>query len=240
MIVESIKWNKETYLDFMNYLYTQQDIKYREFHKKLIRDQIPLIGIRTPLLKKIARKIAKNCPEDFLKVVCHNTYEECVIHGLVLGYMETNFITCVSLLNQFFPFNTNWAINDITCANLKIWQKNLSQGFKIIEGYLQDSNPWIQRFGLVLLLDFYINDNYIDQILELAKKMSGNMYYVGMANAWLLSVCYIKYPEKTEKLLDNSILDSFTLRHTIQKILESNRVSEDKKEIVRKLREQIG
>lgn len=240
MNVESCEWNEKTYSEFITYLYSLQDLKYREFHGRLIQDSSSLIGIRTPILKEIAKKISKNRPMNFLKLVQHNTYEETLIHGLVIGYMKIEFNECIDLLNDFFPFNTNWAINDITCANLKIFKKYRDRGFVVISTYLEDKNPWIIRFGLVLLLDFYINDTYINHILALSATISGEEYYVGMANAWLLSICYIHYPKKTKKLLESPQLDLFTRKHAIQKIIESNRVSKEEKEQMRKLREQLG
>lgn len=240
MNLESCEWNEKTYGEFINYLHSLQDLEYREFHGRLIQDNSSLIGIRTPILKEISKKVSKNHPKDFLKLVQHNTYEETLIHGLVIGYMKLEFEECTSLLNDFLPFNNNWAINDITCANLKIFKKYLGDGFDIITQYLKNKNPWVVRFGLVLLLDFYINDTYIDNILELSATISGEEYYVGMANAWLLSVCYIHYPEKTKKLLESNQLDLFTKKHTIQKIIESNRVSKEEKDQMRKLREHLG
>ncbi len=240
MNLETIEWNPQSYSKFVEYLYTLQDLDYKNFHGKLIQNQESLIGIRTPILKEIAKKISKNNPYTFLQVVEHNTYEETVIHGLVIGYLKISFDACVSLLKDFLPYNTNWAINDITCANLKIWKTHLDEGLAIIEQYLKNENLWIRRFGLVLLLDFYVNDDYIDTILKIIPAISGSEYYVGMANAWLISVCFVHYPEKTKVLLESNQLDFFTQKHAIQKILESNRVSLEEKENMRKLREQIG
>ncbi len=240
MNLETIEWNPQSYSKFVEYLYTLQDLDYKNFHGKLIQNQESLIGIRTPILKEIAKKISKNNPYTFLQVVEHNTYEETVIHGLVIGYMKISFDACVSLLKDFLPYNTNWAINDITCANLKIWKTHLDEGLAIIEQYLKNENLWIRRFGLVLLLDFYVNDDYIDTILKIIPAISGSEYYVGMANAWLISVCFVHYPEKTKVLLESNKLDSFTQKHAIQKILESNRISLEEKENMRKLREHLG
>ena len=240
MNLDTIQWDHNTYQEFISYLYTFQDFTYRDFHGKLIQDKLSLIGIRTPILKDIAKQIAKNNPQTFLEIMRHDTYEENILHGLIIGYMKIDFKTCVTLLEEFFPFNTNWAINDITCANLKIWKKHLEEGFGIIKQYLKSSYLWIRRFGLVLLLDFYVNDDYIDSILEMIPNIKGEEYYVGMANAWLISVCYVKYPKKTRILLENSTLDFFTKKHAIQKIVESNRISKEEKEFIKKLRAQIG
>ncbi len=239
MNLETCNWN-QTYTAFLNYLGSLQDLKYRDFHGKLIQDTNTLIGIRTPILKKIAITVSKNKPYDFLKCVQHDTYEERIIHGLVIGYLKIPFGECISLLNDFLPFNNNWAINDIVCSNLKIWKDHLEEGLDVIRQYVVNQNGWIRRFGLVLLLNYYINDTYIDSILELCSKVPGDEYYVGMANAWLLSLCYIHYPQKVVFLLEHSILDHFTQKHTIQKIIESTRVSSKDKEQMRRLREHLG
>lgn len=236
MNLENCIWNKKTYQEFKNYLYTLKDPVYFDFHAKLIREKETLIGIRTPILKEIAKKISKNNPFDFLKLVEHDTYEETLIHGLILGYLKIDFINLVDLLDSFLPFIHNWAVNDITCANLKVWKTHLDEGYPIILNYLKNSNPWIVRFGLVLLLDFYVNDTYIDSILKLCPTIKGDNYYVGMANAWLLSICYIHYPEKTLHLLKQNILDDFTQRHALQKIIESTRVTKEQKEYIKTLK----
>ncbi len=240
MNLVTIEWNRETYSKLIEYLYTLQDLKYKSFYSRLIQDADSLIGIRTPILKEIAKKISKHNPYEFLNVIRHDTYEERILHGLVIGYMNVSFEECISLLEDFLPFNTNWAINDITCANLKIWKKHLDAGFEIIQQYLKHENLWIRRFGLVLLLDFYVNDNYIGSILKTIPQIAGDEYYVGMAASWLLSICYIHYPKRTKKLLESNKLDLFTRKHAIQKIIESNRVSMEEKENMRKLREHLG
>ncbi len=240
MNLETCEWNQKNYSKFVKYLYTLQDLKYKEFHGRLIQDNESLIGIRTPILKEIAKTISKNHPEAFLKIVGHTTYEERVIHGLVIGYMKVSFEECTKSLNAFLTYNTNWAINDITCANLKIWKKHLNEGFVIIQQYLKSENLWIRRFGLVLLLDFYVNDKYIDSILQLIPTIAGDEYYVGMANAWLISVCFVHYPKKTKVLLESNQLDLFTKKHAIQKIVESTRVSKKEKEEMRSLRKRFS
>ncbi len=236
MDITTCNWNAKTYKIFQKELYQLQDLKYREFHGKLIQNMNSLIGIRTPILKEIAKKIAHNQPEEFLKYVQHDTYEETLIHGLLLGYIKIEFKDLINYLDDFFPYMNNWALNDITCANLKLWKKHLKEGILVILSYLKNENPWVKRFGLVLLLDYYVNDEYIDFILDTVSSISGVEYYVGMANAWLISICYIYYPEKTYSLLKKKILDNFTQNHAIQKIIESTRVSKKEKEIIRKLR----
>lgn len=212
------------YNNLIKYLYSEADLNYRDFHYKLTNDNT-LIGVRTPKLKKIALYLSKNNYEIIFNNSVFETYEEKIIYGLIIGYLKIDFNDKLNLLNKFLPLNNNWAINDIVCANLKDFKKNQEQGYEFIIKCLNSSNIWDIRFGLVLLLDFYINDTYIDKILEISNNISNNDYYIKMANAWLISICYIKYPTKTKEFLNNNKLDDWTHNKAIQKMIESKRVS---------------
>ena len=234
MNLENINWNKDNYNEFINYLFTFEDLKYKEFHSKLILSN-NLIGIRTPLLKEIAKKISKGDYKTFIKLNKHKFYEETIIHGLIIGYL-TDFNESLSLLDNFIPYVDNWAINDIVCANMKIFKKYQKIGFNKILKYIDSNNPFQIRIGIVLLLDFYINDKYIDKIFEIVDNIHNDNYYVRMANAWALSICYIKYKEKTYNYLLNNNLDKFTFNKTISKICDSKRVDIKDKEKLKKIR----
>lgn len=229
------KFNKSNYKLFLKYLYTLEDLEYKKFHSKLILDN-NLIGIRTPDLKRIALIISKNDYRGFIKYNTKNTYEEKVLYGLVLGYIQIDFNERLNLLNNFIQYIDNWAINDIVCANLKSFKTNQNVGCQFILSCIDSNNSWQIRFGIVLLLDFYINDNYIDQILEICNNIKNKDYYVRMAVAWLLSICYIKYKEKTLKFLKQTTIDDWTYNKAIQKIIESTRVLDEEKIILKKLK----
>ncbi len=226
MNLETFDWNN--YQEFINYLFSLQDKKYRDFHFKLLKnDNIKLIGIKTPILKKIALSISKGNYLDFIKNNKHEYYEETLILGLVIS--NTNNI---DLLNDYLKYIDNWAVNDIVASNMKYFKKNQENGFILIKDYISSKNNWIVRFGYVLLLNYYINDLYIDDIIELIKKCNNSDYYVKMAVAWLISICFIKYKDKTIKLFENNNLDKFIINKSISKINDSYRVSKlDKKSI---------
>lgn len=228
-------FTKENYQDFLKYLYTLQDLKYKEFHSKLIMDD-NLIGIRTPELKKIASIIAKQDYISFIKCNTKSTYEEKVLYGLVLGYLKINFEELLNLIRAFIPVIDNWAINDIVCANIKSFKKNLEKGYPFVIDCIKSNNPWQIRFGLVILLDFYINDAYIDKILKICNNITNDEYYVKMAVAWLISICYIQYKKKTLKFLQTTTIDDWTYNKAIQKIIESTRVSIEEKNHLKKLK----
>jgi len=228
-------FDKKTYKVFLDYLTSLQDLKYKDFHSKLIMDS-NLIGIRTPELKRIASVIAKGDYEGFIKYNTKSTYEEKILYGLVLGYLKVDFNELLELISNFIPFINNWAINDIVCANMKAFKKNQSSGYLFIKNCLNSDNPWSIRFGLVLLLDFYINDNYIDEILKICNSIKNDHYYVKMAIAWLISICYIKYKDKTLTFLKNNNLDDWTYNKAIQKIIESTRIEKQEKLELKKLK----
>ena len=234
MILENTIWNEKVYEKFIKYLKSLQNINYKNFHSKLILDN-NLIGIKTPILKEIAKKISKGDYKSFIKLNKHKYYEEIIIHGLIIGYLK-DFNEVKELLDNFIPYNTNWAINDIVCANMKIFKKHQEEGFNIIKKYIKSNNPFQIRIGIVLLLDFYINEEYIDKIFKISNSIKLDNYYVKMANAWLISICYIKFKEKTYNYLLNNKLDKFTLNKAISKICDSKRVTIEEKEKIKKIR----
>ena len=231
MNLESINWNKDYNL-FIDYLFTLQDIKYRDFHYKLLNnDKINLIGIKTPILRDISKKISKHNYLDFINNNKHKYYEEIIIHGLVIGYSND-----IQLLDDYLKYIDNWAINDIVASNLKWFKKNQELGFKKIKKYILNNNPWIIRFGYVLLLNYYVNDDYIDEVINIIKSTTNDDYYVKMAVSWLISICFIKYKEKTIDLFKNNNLDKFIINKSISKINDSYRVNKIDKEFIKKYR----
>lgn len=227
------KWTKQNYKQFQNELESLADSKYKQFHGKLIKDQ-NLIGIKIPILRNIAKKISTKNYTSFINQNTHQTYEETMLHGLVIGYLKIEFTKQLEYLDDFIPYITNWAICDCMCATLKTFKENQDIGYQKIIQYLNKNNPWHIRVGLVLLLTYYINDQYIDQILVLSSNITNDDYYVEMANAWLISMCYIKYQEKTIDLLKSKKLSKFTQNKAIDKIRDSLQIPKQEKENLKK------
>lgn len=224
------------YEDFLNELYNLQDLKYKEFHSKLIMTD-KLIGVRTPELKRIAKIIARSNYQEFFKDNKHELYEENLVHGLTLGYLKLDFEELKPLVDTFIPHIDNWAVCDMTVSNLKVYKKNKTKDivFDEIRNYLKNDNPWINRFGYVLLLEYFIEEEYMDDIFELCENYKDH-YYVKMAIAWLISMCYIKHKGRTLTFLKKNKLDVWTHNKAIQKIIESYRVEEQDKKLLRGLK----
>jgi len=225
-------WTKKDYNEFTKYLYSLEDLKYKEFHSKLTFNT-NIIGIKTPILKQISKHICKGNYLEYIEFVTNNTYEEWIIFGLVIGYSKLDFNDKLDLLDKYIINIDNWASCDIVCANMKDFKKNKEKGYKYILKLINSNKCWNVRFGLVLLLDFYINDDYLDDIFNICNSIKFDEYYVKMAIAWLISICYIKYKDKTLEYLKNNNLDKFTYNKVLQKIIESSRIRKSEKETLK-------
>ena len=144
--------------EFRKYLYTFQDLKYKEFHTK-IANVDNIIGVRVPKLREIAKKVAQNGDRSVLSFN-HLTNEELMIHGMVIGYLDVSFEERLKLLDKFIDQMNGWSVCDSTCATLKSFKKNQEDGFIFIKSLLNDKRIYARRTAFVLLLNYYINDDY--------------------------------------------------------------------------------
>lgn len=230
-------WNKENYQKFLDYLDANKNLKYREFHYRLLKDNsINFIGIRTPILKDIAKQVSKTNYIEFIKLNTLKTYEEKTIYGLLLGYLKIDFNILLNLINNYLVNIDNWATCDLTCANLKIFKKNKEIGFNYLKNKVNSNNIWIQRFVIVMFLDYFLCDEYIDDVLKAISSIDANEYYVEMAMAWLLATAYINYQDKVLSLLKSSKISKNVTNLTIKKANESYRITKEKKKLIKNLK----
>ena len=215
-------------------LFAKQDLKYKEFHSSLCPNVDKIIGVRVPELRKMAKEIALQDYAQFLIDAQDEYYEELVLQGLVIGYAKISIEETFENLKKFIPKINSWAVCDTTCSNLKITKKYMQEMWEFLEQYINSDKEYEIRFALVMYLNYYLTDEYIDEILVKVDQITNKEYYVQMAIAWLISFAYIKQKEKTEKYLLKNNLDKFTQNKSIQKICESYRVSKEDKEKLRK------
>lgn len=160
-----------------------------------------------------------------------------MLQGMLIGLSKTaDFNKIQKDIEKFIPKINNWAICDVFCAGLKITNKNKKVMLELIEKHLKSKKEFELRFAIVMLLDFYITDEYIDYILNKMDKIKSKDYYVQMAIAWTISVCLIKYYDKTIKYLTKCDLDKFTYNKSLQKATESYRITDKQKEELRKIK----
>ncbi|MCI7179884.1 MAG: DNA alkylation repair protein [Schaedlerella sp.] len=221
------------------------DEQYRNFHKGLLPGTERILGVRMPEIRKIAKSIAIKEGKEFLETAKegitkeHAFHEEIMIEGLVIGYTPMSPVERFSYLNGFIPKICNWAICDCCCNTYKFMKKEQEKSWEFLQKYLSSREEYELRFGIVSLLEHFINDTYIDDVLQILSDIRHDGYYVKMAAAWALSVCYIKYSGKTSALVTENRLDDFTHNKMIQKICESFRVSREQKEELKKLKRKI-
>lgn len=215
--------------------------EYKEFQKSLIPGPQKILGVRMPKVRQIAKDIAKKEFREYLEqakfgITADSYYEELLVEGCVIGYGKMSLESRFAYLDALVPKINNWAVCDCCCSTYKFMQKAQEESFAYLQKWLNSDKEYELRFGIVSLLDHFVNEDYIDSILDICNEIHHEGYYVKMAAAWALSVCYVKFPEKTERLLRNNQMDDFTHNKTIQKIRGSFRVDKERKERIKLLK----
>lgn len=231
-----ININKSINEEIRSKLFNLSEDEYRNFHNKLCPNTENILGVRLPLLRNMAKDLAKNNWEAYLNNPYNEYYEEIMIEGLTIGYIKADINTRFKYIKRFIPKIDNWAICDSFCNNLKFTKKNLNEVWEFISTYLSSNKEFELRFAIVMMLHYYINEEYIDRVLHILNDINHEGYYVKMAVAWAISFAYIKFPHKTLVFLKNNNLDSFTYNKSLQKIIESTRVSNEDKDLIRSMK----
>lgn len=184
-------WSPENYGLFLEELKAQADEKYRAFNQKLIPNSKPMLGIRLPKLRALGKEIAKGDWRGYLQAAQNQTiyYEEVMLQGIIIGAVKADIAEVLPLVAAFVPRIDNWAICDSFCTGLKITAKHKNEVFAFLQEYLQSDKEFFLRFAVVLLMDFYVEAEYIDRLLPIFFQIRHEGYYVKMAVAWSISVC---------------------------------------------------
>lgn len=195
-----------------------------------------VLGIRIPALRQLGAQIAKDDWQSYLQTADTYYMEERMLQGMVIGNLKMKDVEAyLSLTAKFVPLINSWSVCDTFdfCGKQRFVDKNKERVWQFLEGWLKSDQEYEIRFGVVMAMAHYIDKVYIDKVLQWMDRISHEGYYVKMAVAWALSVCYIKFPEKTMVLLRSNRLDDFTYNKALQKIVESYRVSAEEKKIIR-------
>ncbi len=233
---KAAKWNKETYKEFLKYLFTLQDLKYKEFHSSLVlNSKYEMIGIRVPIMRSVAKEIAKSNIEEFLKQAQDNYYEEVMIQGLVISHIKDEKIFFEYFKKHITKID-NWALCDSFCSSLKIVEKYEEKYFKEAISLALDDTEFISRIGLVIILNHFINKENLNTIFDTLNKIQSDKFYINMAEAWLVCEMYTKFPKETKEFIKENNLNKFTQNKAISKIHDSYRVSKEEKELLNKYR----
>lgn len=214
------------------------DTKYKEFHKGLCPGTENIIGVRVPVLREYAKKLSKKYEiDDLLENIDDEYYEEIMLQGMLIGLKKDKEISYILAdIEKFVPKIDNWAICDTFCAGLKITKKNLDKMWEFLQKYVKSSKEFEIRFGVVMILDYYITESYLDRNFKVFDSIKSDKYYVQMALAWAVSICLIKFYDKTIEYLNKCKLDKFTYNKALQKAIESYRITNEQKEELRNMK----
>ena len=215
-------------------LFRLQDLSYRDFHAKLMpnvaKDKI--IGVRIPILRKYAKSIAENA-EDFFQTLPHTYYEENNLHGFLISEIK-DYRECVEQLQRFLPYVDNWA----TCDGIrpKCFQHHRKELLTEIKKWLQSNHPYTVRFAIEMLMVHYLEEEFHPKYLQMVADVSSEEYYVKMMIAWYFATALAKQWDYTVPYLENNSLSVWVHNKTIQKAVESYRITSKQKEHLRSLK----
>ena len=220
--------------DIQKELFSLRDEKYKKFQSSLMPDvaEEKIIGVRTPLLRALAKKTEVHRP--FLNNLPHRYYEENNLHAFIIERIE-NVDVLFEEINAFLPFVDNWA----TCDSLrpKAFKKNKSRLLFEIDKWLQSPHVYTVRFGIVMLMTHFLDEDFDEAVLEMAAGVKSEEYYVNMATAWFFATALAKKYNETLPYFERACLDKWVHNKAIQKARESFRVTALQKEYLKKLKQ---
>ena len=222
--------------DIQQELFALQDLSYRDFHAKLMPtvDKARVIGVRTPKLRAFAKEFGKTEEaKEFLKVLPHQYYEENNLHGLLIEQIK-DYPTLIRELNRFLPCIDNWATCDL--LTVRVVKKHLDTFTEEVERWLASDHTYTIRFGIGMLMRYYLEEHFSLEYPEKVAKIRSEEYYVNMMRAWYFATALAKQYEAIFPFLEEKRLDAWTHNKTIQKAIESYRITQEQKAYLRTLR----
>ena len=213
-----------------------QDKNYQEIQFKIIPniDNSTIIGVRTPELRKIAKEMVKEGTyKSFLEELPHKYFDENQLHAFIISELK-DYNECISYLDKFLPYVDNWA----TCDQMspKIFKKYKKELLEYIKVWIKSKETYTIRFGIGMLMEHYLDEDFNKKYLELVSKIKSKEYYVNMMIAWYYATALAKQYDSTIKYIESNKIDTWVHNKTIQKAIESYRITDKQKEYLRKLK----
>lgn len=217
-------------------LFALQDIEYKEFDKKLIPtvDRSTVIGVRKPALRKLSKNLFKEGGfEEFLSALPHRYHEENFVHAMLIEQIR-DFSCAIYETEKFLPYITNWAVCD--SFSPKCFKNNKPLLLEKIRLWLTDSHACTVRFAIGMLMTHFLDDDFSDEYIRLVADVKSDEYYVMMMQAWFFATALAKQYNETVLLLESCILPVWVHNKTIQKAVESYRISDERKQYLKTLK----
>ena len=224
-------------MDITQKFMEMQDLKYRDFTSLLIPNisKENMIGVRLPNIKKLAKELYKSGEYmDFINMLPHTYFEEYHLHSYILSKIK-DFDIFIEEIEKLLPYIDNWSVCD--SFRPKCFSKNKEKALIHIKKWLNSEHVYTKRFAIEMLMVHYLGDDFKTEYLELVSKTKGEDYYLKMMVAWYFATALAKQYDATLPYIENhAIEDNWTHNKAIQKALESYRVSEDKKTLLKTLK----
>ena len=217
-------------------LFELQDLKYRDFHAKLMPtvNKEKIIGVRTPALRVFAKKYGKTDEaKEYLQILPHQYYEENNLHGLLIEQIK-DYDTCLEELERFLPYIDNWATCDMLAV--KVVKNHLDTFIDEVYRWMESDHAYTIRFGISMLMRYYLEDAFQMEYPEKVAQIRSEEYYVNMMRAWYFATALAKQYDKILPFIEKQKLDVWTHNKTIQKAIESYRITPEQKEYLRGLK----
>jgi 3-methyladenine DNA glycosylase AlkD len=208
---------------------------YRNFSAALTPGKVNILGVRLPLLRKLAKQIVKGDWRSYLLEATEDSMEEALLQGMVIEYCDAEPKEVLELAKVFIPKIDCWPVCDSFCGGLKLTDKNKELVWEFIQPYFASEQEYEIRFGVVMLLH-YLQPEYAPFAFAHFDLIKHEGYYVKMAVAWVLSMYYVRLPEVTMSYLKDNRLDKFTYNKTLQKITESLKVDKETKALIKEMK----
>lgn len=226
------------------------DPEYREFHMRLLPGITGIMGVRTPVLRGMAKKLVKDGWQEYICQVSQAWedlgqgesgvyYDEMILWGLCICGGCRDWNTALPYIKAFVPAINNWAVCDNFCSSLKLAGTCKQESWEMIQPYFQSDREYELRFGVVMLLSYFVDEAHVKPALELMDAIHHQGYYVKMAVAWAISIYFIKLPGAVMPYLEHNHLDPWTYQKALQKITESFRVDPDMKARIRAMKRSL-
>lgn len=217
-------------------LFRLQDIKYRDFQSRLIpsRDSESMIGVRTPELRKLAKQTGRKADiSRFLDALPHAYFDEDQLHAFIISDMK-DYAACLERVDSFLPFVDNWA----TCDQMspKIFRKHRTELSEPIRRWIRSDQTYTIRFGIKMLMEHFLDEDFSSEYPELVSGVKSEEYYVNMMIAWYFATALAKQYEKVLPFIKEQRLDAWTHNKTIQKAVESYRITPAQKDFLKRLK----
>ena len=187
--------------EIKDFLAAHADARYAAFVTSLMPGARPVVGVRLPVLRALAKEIAKGDWRTYLEEAVDDTFEEVMLQGYVTGAARMPFEEQMERMAAYVCKINDWALCDSPCSGFKFVRKHREEVWAFLQPYLYSGEVFSQRFAVVMLLAHFVTDDFIDRVLEACAAVRPSGYYASMAVAWAVSVCFAKYPEKNIEAL---------------------------------------